>query len=180
MRKLWVVLAACGGSSKPAMGPPPPPAKIAETERAEPVERAAPAPAPAPQVASDPEEGGQVASSTTGLGSIGASQRSAADAKIALGPASGDIDRAAIQKVVKRNTGQIRYCYEAQLAKNPALQGRVDVTFVIGTDGHVTEATADGVDPELDQCIAGRFKTWVFGKQPAPAKIAYPIVLTPP
>jgi hypothetical protein len=84
MRKLLVVAAvsACGGSSKPATAPPP--ATIAPSEKPEPVavasdpeeggqvaSAAPPAAAAPPAVASDPEEGGQVASSGQGIVATG-------------------------------------------------------------------------------------------------------------
>lgn len=156
MRKLWVVLAvaACGGSSKPAMGPPPPPAKIGEAERPEPVERA---PA-APPAASAAGPGG-VAPGTPEI--------------------SGDIDRTALKRVIQRNSDQIRNCYELALQKDPSLRGKVVVVFTIDKDGTVPDAKADGVDDGLDRCLETRFKTWQFPKGPAPVRISYPIVFTP-
>jgi outer membrane biosynthesis protein TonB len=185
MRKLWVVLAACacGGSSQPAMGPPPAPATVAATERAEPVERAAPAAAATPQVASDPEEGGQIASDPEEGGEIAAAAGpGAGTARAGVSPGvpsvSGDIDREAFKKVVRRHFDEIRACYERALQKNPALDGRVVVVFTIGKDGKVTGAKATGVDDDLDRCIEARFEAWDFGKQPEPVQISYPFMFT--
>lgn len=216
MRKLWVVLAvcACGGSSKPAMGPPPPPAKIADTEKPEPVAQAAPttppAPAtgaaPAPQVASDPEEGGQVASDPEEGGQVasaagpgldpqigtargpdegagggqGITQQQGAHLTLDLGAptVSGDIDREALKRVVRARYGLLRYCYRKALTKNPSLSGRVEVVFTIDKAGKVPDAKATGVDDELDRCIEGRFKTFVFPKARDTVQITYPIMFT--
>jgi len=177
-------------------------------ERAAPTTPApAPAAAPAPQVAvasdpeeggqvaSDPEEGGQVASASrpASLGTIGASGAGGGGAGIGQGrpggppppsvnpgtpSVSGDIDREVIRRVIRRNINQIRYCYETALQKNPSLDGKVVVTFTIGSDGRVTDAKAEGIADELDRCLEKRFSTFVFPKAPAPAKIAYPINFT--
>jgi outer membrane biosynthesis protein TonB len=217
MRKVLVVVAvsACGGSSKPA--PAPPPAASAPAEKPDPV-----------AVASDPEEGGQVASAAVASGGVAASadddrstgpamatdelepdergagvmaagpgggasggaavggarlraEPSRADVKLQPGEpkVTGDIDRAALKRVINAHRAQVRYCYEKALTQNPSLRGRVTVTFTIEKDGKVSAAKADGVDAGLDACVAGRFRTWTFPASASVSTIVYPVVFEP-
>lgn len=52
---------------------------------------------------------------------------------------SGRLPAEVIRKVV-REKFEYRKCYEEALARNSQLRGRVDVRFVIGRDGKVTNA----------------------------------------
>ena len=49
-------------------------------------------------------------------------------------------DKELIRQVIKRNSGQIRYCYESQLSRHPNLNGKVAVKFVISAGGTVASA----------------------------------------
>lgn len=94
----------------------------------------------------------------------------------------GALDPALIQKVVRRHLNQVRYCYERALAKTPDLSGKIVVSFVIGRDGGVASATAtEGMDPEVDACVVGRFRRMQF---PEPSgggivSVSYPFVFAP-
>lgn len=72
-----------------------------------------------------------------------------------------------IQRIVRRNLSRIRFCYEKGLLKDPALQGRVAVRFVIGAQGNVTEvvnAGSDLKDQEAVSCMLAAFKSLSFPK----------------
>ena len=60
----------------------------------------------------------------------------------------------AIQRVVRQSFGRLRACYEAGLQRDPGLEGRVSVKFVIDREGAVTMAMpwADSTLP--DQAVA--------------------------
>lgn len=162
MRTLLVVVAVagCGGSSNPAAAPPP--ATVAPAETPEPV-----------AVASDPEEGGQVASASPPAATAAPPAAAAAPPADDL-QVSGDIDRELVRRVIRTHMGQIKGCYEKSLQANPSLQGKVTVTFTIEKDGTVKTAKAEGVEDNLDRCIEGRFKTLAFGKATSTATIVYP------
>jgi hypothetical protein len=88
-----------------------------------------------------------------------------------------------IRRIVLRNFGQVRACYEPALAQNPRLAGRVIIHFVIGRDGAVTESSVGQAPPPLAQvatCIANAFHRFVF---PAPETgsiiVNYPMQLEP-
>jgi hypothetical protein len=79
----------------------------------------------------------------------------------------GSLDKELIRQVIKRNVNQIRYCYESQLTRYPKLNGKVSVKFVISASGSVASssvASADTNNAELETCVAGRVRTWLFPK----------------
>lgn len=110
---------------------------------------------------------------------------SAGGAPIPLGAeaevASG-LDRSAIDEVIRRNLGQVRFCYEQALQGAPNLSGRVAMGFVIGGNGLVKSAEVENSsmgNKGVEDCISMRLKTWKF---PVPqggvdVKVTYPFVL---
>ena len=89
-------------------------------------------------------------------------------------------DPASVSKVVRKYSGQVKYCYESQLKANPSLNGRVEVSFTIN-DGRVVNssifANTTGSDA-LGKCIAGKVRTWRFPEEIA-GDVIYPFILTP-
>ncbi len=100
-----------------------------------------------------------------------------AEAEIAQG-----LDRSAIDEVIRRNLGQVRFCYEQALQGTPSLSGRVAMGFVIGGNGLVKTADVENstmANKGVEDCISMRLKTWKF---PLPqggvdVKVTYPFVL---
>ncbi len=81
----------------------------------------------------------------------------------------GSLDKELIRKVIHANRNQIRYCYESQLNRFPKLNGKVAVKFVISPSGTVAssavaQSTMSPSVPEMEACVAGRVRTWVFPK----------------
>lgn len=79
----------------------------------------------------------------------------------------GSLDKELIRKVIHANRGQIRYCYESQLNRFPKLEGKVAVKFVISPSGSVASssvASSTVGNPEMETCVAGRVRTWIFPK----------------
>jgi hypothetical protein len=89
-------------------------------------------------------------------------------------------DAAKVKSVVKKQSGQVKYCYESQLKANPTLAGRVEITFLVKA-GRVTSAKAvsnsTGSDA-LGQCIVGKVKSWRFDEDVV-GEFTYPFSLTP-
>ena len=52
----------------------------------------------------------------------------------------GGLTRDQVEEVIKRNMGQITYCYEKVLQGEASLKGRVSINFVIGASGRVSTA----------------------------------------
>jgi hypothetical protein len=71
---------------------------------------------------------------------------------------SGRLPPEAVRRTVRASFGRLRACYEAGLLRNPDLEGRVSVKFVIGRDGEVALASpwADTTLPDLAvaQCVS--------------------------
>ncbi|MBI3185605.1 MAG: TonB family protein [Myxococcales bacterium] len=88
-----------------------------------------------------------------------------------------------IRQVIRRNVNQIRYCYERELVRTPHLAGKVAVRFVIGGGGVVTrsEVAHSSVDnPALEQCVAGRVRTWLFPRpRGGVVVVTYPFLFKP-
>jgi hypothetical protein len=94
----------------------------------------------------------------------------------------GSLDPSLIDAVIKRNLSSIRYCYQRELAKNPALQGKVKVKFVIAGDGSVSSATtaiSTLGNASVESCINGRILRMSF---PTPKQgiviVSYPFVFS--
>ena len=93
----------------------------------------------------------------------------------------GGLDRDAIAEVIKRNLGQIRYCYERQLSSNPDLYGKVLVKFVIGADGSLGSQKVDNSTLKSDMvegCILRRMAAWKFPlpKGGTQVRVSYPFL----
>lgn len=93
----------------------------------------------------------------------------------------GGLDRDAIAEVIKRNLGQIRYCYERQLSSNPDLYGKVLVKFVIGADGALGSQKVDNSTLKSDMvegCILRRMAAWKFPlpKGGTQVRVSYPFL----
>ena len=93
----------------------------------------------------------------------------------------GGLDRDAIAEVIKRNLGQIRYCYERQLSSNKDLYGKVLVKWTIGAAGDVMEPRVDGSTLKsamVEGCILRRMASWKFPepKGGTQVKVSYPFL----
>lgn len=95
---------------------------------------------------------------------------------------SGRLPPEVIQRIVRQNFGRFRLCYENGLRNNPNLQGRVQVSFVIGRDGSVGSVGGGGDLPDgnVVSCVTRAFYGLSF---PQPeggiVKVTYPIMFSP-
>lgn len=108
----------------------------------------------------------------------------------AIGTVGGDpiilgaLDRSLIDEVIKRHMSQIRYCYQRELTKDPALSGKITVKFVIAKDGTVSSAETKATtmnNDAVESCVVGRFMRMQF---PAPkgggiVVVSYPFLFSP-
>lgn len=91
----------------------------------------------------------------------------------------GGLDLDLVSDVIRRNMGQIRFCYEQGLQLDPSIAGRVGVRFTIGGNGQVKVADVENTtlnSQQIEQCILMRLKSWKF---PLPdggvdVKVSYP------
>ncbi|MEQ1504500.1 MAG: AgmX/PglI C-terminal domain-containing protein [Myxococcota bacterium] len=96
----------------------------------------------------------------------------------------GALDRSLIDEVIKRHMNQIRYCYQRELTKNPALGGKIVIKFTIAKDGTVAQASTKSTtmgNSAVENCIVGRFMRMQF---PEPKGggiviVSYPFLFSP-
>ncbi len=97
--------------------------------------------------------------------------------------AFGHLPPELIQRVIRLGFGRFKSCYEGGLARDPKLEGRVSVRFVIERDGTVhnsTDSGSDIPDTAVRDCVVHEFLGFKF---PAPetgiVTVVYPIMLAP-
>lgn len=99
------------------------------------------------------------------------------------GDVSGRLEPEVIQKVVRSNYSNFRACYEEGLGRNPKLQGRVGIRFVIERDGHVTNVSiVDNTLPDckVARCVRDHYPKFEFPKpEGGIVTVVYPIMLEP-
>jgi hypothetical protein len=120
----------------------------------------------------------------SGHGRLGGSHKTSAP-KVRMGATSvsGRLPPEVIQRIVRQNFGRFRMCYEGGLGRNPNLEGRVAVRFVIGRDGAVSNVGNGGSDlPDsgVVSCVISAFYGLSF---PQPeggiVTVVYPIMFAP-
>lgn len=78
---------------------------------------------------------------------------------------TGALSPEAIRRVVLRNIGQVRFCYEQGVARQPNLQGLVNIQFVIAANGSVSVSSVANTtlsDPATAACVANAVRRWTF------------------
>ncbi|CAN5397900.1 hypothetical protein BH10BDE1_BH10BDE1_19770 [soil metagenome] len=93
----------------------------------------------------------------------------------------GGLDRDVIADVIRRNLGQIRYCYERQLSSNPELYGKLLVKFTIDAGGGVLEPKIDTSTMKsslVEGCVLRRLAGWKFPlpKGGTQVRVSYPFL----
>lgn len=77
----------------------------------------------------------------------------------------GGLDKDVIARVIKQHQNEIKYCFEVELQKNPALAGKVAVNFIIEGTGAVSEASVTETslgNANTEQCMLTKIKRWKF------------------
>jgi hypothetical protein len=96
---------------------------------------------------------------------------------------NGRLPAEVIQRIVRQNYGRFRLCYENGLRSNPNLQGRVEVRFVIGRDGavsNVANGASDLPDATVVQCVTRAYYGLSFPQpESGIVRVVYPIMFSP-
>lgn len=96
---------------------------------------------------------------------------------------SGRLPPEVIKRIVRQNFGRFRLCYENGLKKNPALEGKLVVAFVIGTDGGVSgvhKQSSTIADEGVNACVVASFRNLSFPQpEGGVVKVTYPIDFKP-
>lgn len=93
----------------------------------------------------------------------------------------GGLDKDAIAEVIRRNLGQVRYCYERQLSSNRDLYGKVLIKWTIGASGEVIGPRVDTTTLKsamVEGCILRRMASWKFPepKGGTQVNVSYPFL----
>ncbi len=96
----------------------------------------------------------------------------------------GGLDQATIGRYIRRNIGQIRWCYRTELQKDHSLEGRITVEFVIAPTGRVIQSSIAGdtmANESVAQCILRTVNLWRFPSTTggAMARVRYPFIFRP-
>ena len=110
------------------------------------------------------------------------------DKKVRIAPSpdfgmegSGKLDKAVVKRYIRKQINKIRWCYQSAFQRNPDLEGKMTVQFIISPTGSVMRAkvlASTMGDSELARCVERKIQTWKF---PAPkgggvVKVNYPFV----
>ncbi|MBU8897419.1 hypothetical protein DRW03_29460 [Corallococcus sp. H22C18031201] len=96
----------------------------------------------------------------------------------------GGLDKDVIAKVIRRHQGEIKYCYESELNKNPSLAGKVAVAFTIDPTGAVADASVSEStlgSTSAENCMLARIRRWKFPepKGGGVVSVTYPWLFSP-
>jgi len=102
-----------------------------------------------------------------GSGSIDLSARGKETTRIIPGKTIvvGGLSKEVIARIIRQHQSEIKYCYEMELQKNPALFGKVAVLFIIDPAGSVSEANVSDTslnNQNTEQCMLSRIRRWKF------------------
>ena len=95
----------------------------------------------------------------------------------------GPLSREIVRRLLRRNVNQVRYCYERERQRYPALAGKVTVGFAIKIDGTVGESAVKAStvgNKELESCIAAGPRRGQFPKPSAVVTVECTYSMRPP
>ena len=92
---------------------------------------------------------------------------------------SGSMDKRTIQKIVRQHFGELRACYEREVAKVKGLTGKITVIWIIGANGSVTKSLVKEStmhNKNVEQCVVNSISHWRFPaiKGGSMASVEYP------
>jgi|GEM_PF-4152201 len=97
---------------------------------------------------------------------------------------AGGLDKNAVQRVVRENSGRLRLCYEQALVSNPSLRGKISYNWLIRPDGGVQRVSVGGSElaaPSFESCLSQVIQQMRFPKAPngRPTQVTYPFIFQP-
>src|SRR5690625_374986 len=103
----------------------------------------------------------------TGIKRANLSEREEKRVAVKPGTASiqGQLDREIIERVIREHRREIRACYTQQLRRNPDLEGKITISFVVDMSGNVASSRIGSTtmnNSAVEECIALRVQRWRF------------------
>lgn len=94
---------------------------------------------------------------------------------------TGGLDKSIIQEHIQTHLGQILYCYERQLSVTPDLNGKLNVKFIINSQGKIdtVEFTDNSLkNLEVEKCMQQQIARWSFPqpKNGTKVQVSYPFL----
>ena len=89
-----------------------------------------------------------------------------------------------VRRIVRQHINEVRYCYEQELPRHPALAGRLLVQFVVAGTGRVMTSFVESstlADPRVGMCVTEAVRRWEFPKPEGGGlvQVSYPFQLQP-
>ena len=102
-----------------------------------------------------------------GRGGVGIREREERAVAVVPGRSEiqGQLDREVIERVIRQHRREIVSCYETELQRNPGIEGRVTISFVIDPSGQVARSTIGNTtlnNSNVENCITLRVRRWRF------------------
>ena len=98
-------------------------------------------------------------------GDLGNKREAKPQVKMKNPDVSGSLDKRIIQKVVRQHTGELRACYEREVAKVKGLNGVLTVVWLISPQGAVTKVILKSStmnNKNVEKCVTDSIKFWRF------------------
>jgi len=97
----------------------------------------------------------------------------------------GSLDKEIIRRIVRQHMNEVKFCYDQELARKPALAGRISVQFAISPVGQVIASTLQSTsmdDARVENCVVSAVRRWEFPKPMGGgiAIVLYPFSFTSP
>ncbi len=88
-------------------------------------------------------------------------------------------DRESVRQIVKKSITKFKDCYDDGVKKNPSLEGKVVVEWVIAADGYVSAASiklSTLNDDVVQKCVVDKIMVMKFPSPPVgtTASVSYP------
>ena len=98
-----------------------------------------------------------------------------------LGEPSDEVDPEVIGAVVRENSRLFQSCYESAREENPSLEGRVEIRFLIQTDGsvHLPQAVETNLPSNVVGCVVNVFHSLQLPQQESAVIAQYPMFFQP-
>jgi len=97
----------------------------------------------------------------------------------------GMLDKEIIRRIVHLHMNEVKYCYDQELVKKPALAGRISVQFAISPVGQVLTSVMQSTTMEnarVENCVVNAVRRWEFPKPTGGGVVIvlYPFSFTSP